>query len=316
MRDAFITELTKLAREDDSVFLVVGDLGFSVIEEFQAEFPDRFLNPGVAEQSMLGIASGLAAAGYNVFVYSIGNFPTMRALEQIRNDVCYHDRAVTVVSVGGGFSYGYLGYTHHAIEDIAVMRALPKMTVYSPADPIEAAVLTRAAVENPGPHYLRLGKNGEKVLHHRQVSLDELERGAVLAEADDAEVVILSTGAIVGDALEAGRVLAGRGIATRVVSVPVIKPLGLNPLAVLGGARGFVTVEEHTLYGGLASAVLERIASDGGAVPVIPVASKEEVVGRLVGSQAYLRIHNGLGVDDIVDAAMRLVRVADAAALS
>ena len=137
MRNSFIEELSKIALTDDKVFLIVGDLGFGVVEGFEEKYPDQFLNAGVAEQNMMGMAAGLASAGYKVFVYSIGNFPTFRCLEQIRNDVCYHSLNVTIVSIGAGLSYGPLGYSHHAIDDIGVMRALPGMTIYNPADPIE-----------------------------------------------------------------------------------------------------------------------------------------------------------------------------------
>jgi len=308
MRDAFIHELTLAAREDPRVFLVVGDLGYSVIEEFQAEFPDRFLNPGVAEQSMIGIAAGLAASGYSVFCYSIGNFPTMRPLEQIRNDVCYHDRSVTVVSVGGGFAYGYLGYTHHAIEDVAVMRALPGMTVFAPADAAETRVLVRAAVENGGPHYLRLGKNGEPKLHLSAPSFDSLRSGAVLREGSD--IVLLASGPIAGKALAAADVLAERGVYARVVSVPVIKPIGFDPALLLGTAAGIVTIEEHSLHGGLASAVLEAAAVAGTFVPLIPVYADEALAGKVIGSQAYIQDRTGLALADILSAADRLLTAA------
>lgn len=302
MRDAFISELTALAREDDKVFLVVGDLGFSVIEEFAAEFPDRFLNAGVAEQTMIGVAAGLAASGYTVFVYSIGNFPTMRCLEQIRNDVCYHDRSVTVVAVGAGFSYGSLGYTHHAIEDIAVMRALPRMTVLSPADPLEARALTRRAASEPGPHYLRLGKNGETVLHDGPV--DERTASAVLREGDD--VTILVTGSVAEVALAGADLLAEGGVSARVVSVPVVKPLHPELLAVADGTRGIVTVEEHSLVGGFGSAILELAADTASSHVVRRVGIGEENLGKSLGGQPYMRAQNGLTREAVRDAALSL----------
>ena len=158
MRDAFIRTLIERARVDKRVFLIIGDLGFGVVEGFAAEFPERFVNAGVSEQSMIGVAAGLADSGYHPFVYSIANFPTFRCLEQLRNDVCYHKLPTTVVSVGAGFAYGALGYSHHAVEDAAVMRALPGMTVVSPADPWETSKATLALADLSSPSYLRLGR--------------------------------------------------------------------------------------------------------------------------------------------------------------
>ena len=304
MRDAFISELTEAARVDPDVFLVVGDLGFSVIEEFQAEFPDRFLNAGVAEQTMLGAASGLAAAGYKPFVYSIGNFPTMRAVEQIRNDVCYHDRHVTVVAVGGGFSYGYLGYTHHALEDISVMRALPRMQVLSPSDPIEARALTRFAVEAPGPKYLRLGKNREPHLHDDALPV----HGPCAIELfPGTDVALFVTGSIASVAIEAREELAKRGVSARVVSVMRIKPLDDSIATVAHGIRGIVTVEEHSPVGGLGSAVLEFCAQSGLSIPTRIVGASEAEIGRHIGSTEYMRAKTGLGVSDIIAAAEGLL---------
>ena len=299
MRDAFISELTLLAREDPSVFLIVGDLGFSVIESFAEEFPDRFLNAGVAEQMMIGAASGLAAAGYNVFVYSIGNFPTRRCLEQIRNDVCYHNRSVTIVAVGAGFSYGALGYTHHAIEDIAVMRALPNMTVYSPADPREARALTRQAAESSRPHYLRLGKNREPNLHDSELQ-SAVPDALVLREGSD--VTVLVTGSIAGVALEASDLLRAEGISARVVSVPILKPLGDGVLKAAGGTSAIVTLEEHSLIGGLGSAVLESAAMARNRTPIYPIGIPEHTLGKYVGAHEYLREKNGLTAEAVYDA--------------
>jgi transketolase len=305
MRDAFIDELLVLAREDERIFLVVGDLGFTVIEEFAAEFPDRFLNAGVAEQSMIGAASGLAAAGYRVFVYSIGNFPTMRCLEQIRNDVCYHQRTVTVVAVGAGFSYGPLGYTHHAIEDIAVMRALPRMTVLSPADAVEARALTRYAARLEGPSYLRLGKNGEPLLHEAVIDVSTATEAQVLRPGN--HVTVLATGSIAGLAIEAADLLSERGISVQVVSVPVIEPLDNSILELARGTSGIVTLEEHSVRGGLGSAVLEASARMRMALPITVMGTDDNSIGQHVGSTAYMRAMNGLTPQLVADSAMDLV---------
>src|SRR2546427_13117639 len=165
MRAAFFRTVLALAERDERVMLVVGDLGFGVVEPFASRFPARFLNVGVAEQNMTGIAAGLALSGKIVFTYSIANFATLRCLEQIRNDVCYHNANVKVVAVGGGLAYGALGSTHHATEDLAILRALPGLVVIAPGDPVEAELATHAVVEYQGPCYLRLGKAGEPIVH-------------------------------------------------------------------------------------------------------------------------------------------------------
>ena len=162
MRNTFIDEIIKLARVNPQIVLIVGDLGYSVVEPFAEEFPDRFINAGVAEQNMTGLAAGMASEGYHVFTYSIANFPTFRCAEQIRNDVDYHNLPVTVVAVGGGVAYGNLGYSHHAVQDYALIRTMPNMLIASPGDPNEVRACLRYLVQNPQPSYLRLGKNGER----------------------------------------------------------------------------------------------------------------------------------------------------------
>jgi transketolase len=165
MRSAFIDELINAAEEKDNIAFVVGDLGFGVIEPFLKRFPKRFINAGVAEQNMMGLAAGMASEGIHVFVYSIANFPTFRCAEQIRNDVDYHNLPVTVVAVGGGVAYGNLGYSHHAVQDYALLRAMPNMMIAAPGDPLEVRACMRYLVNNPQPSYLRLGKAGEPCIH-------------------------------------------------------------------------------------------------------------------------------------------------------
>ena len=166
MRNAFINEIVEAAEKNDNIMLVVGDLGYGVIEPFAKRFPNRFINAGVAEQNMMGLAAGLASEGYHVFVYSIANFSTFRCAEQIRNDVDYHNLSVTVVAVGGGLAYGNLGYSHHAVQDYALMRVMPNMLIAAPGDPMEVRACMRYIINNPQPSYLRLGKSGEAYIHN------------------------------------------------------------------------------------------------------------------------------------------------------
>ena len=168
MRSVFIESLCKAAKKDEKVFLLCGDLGFSVLEEYIDQFPDRFLNVGVSEQNMSLVASGLALEGFNVFLYSIGNFPTLRAMEQIRYDICYHNLNVTIVTVGGGYAYGPLGPSHHSTEDFAMLRSIPNMVLAAPADPIEAKLITNFFLKRNGPGYIRLNKSGEPKIHKEE----------------------------------------------------------------------------------------------------------------------------------------------------
>ncbi|HEY4684076.1 MAG TPA: transketolase C-terminal domain-containing protein [Candidatus Acidoferrales bacterium] len=255
MRTAFIRTLIELARNDKRIFLLVGDLGYGVVEPFAQEFPDRFINVGVAEQNLTGIAAGLALSGKIVFTYSIANFSTLRCLEQIRNDVCYHNADVKIVAVGGGVAYGALGVTHHGTEDIAILRALPNMKVLCPADPVEAELATRAIAAAPGPAYLRLGKSGEPRIYRTP---PVFEIGKAIEILPGKEVVVLATGSVVRNAIEACQNVAENGIEVGIYSVHTIKPLDQELIAKLAfQTRLMITVEEHSHLGGLGSAVAE-----------------------------------------------------------
>lgn len=286
MRTAFIDTLCTLAAADERIWLLTGDLGFSVLERFYERFPQRFLNVGVAEQNLTGIAAGLARSGKISFTYSIANFPTVRCLEQIRNDICYHEANVKIVSVGGGFAYGAQGYTHHGIEDLAIMRVMPGMTVVAPGDPVEARLATRAIVAQPGPCYLRLGKAGEPQVHAAE---PPFTLGRAIAVRAGRDVTLISTGGMLRQTLAAADRLAEDGIAARVLSMHTLKPLDQE--AVRAAARetqAVVTVEEHRRTGGLGSAVAEVLAeSSGGRTRFARWAVPDELQHD-IGSQEYL----------------------------
>lgn len=304
MRTAFVSALLDAAEHDPRVWLVTGDLGYSVLEPFAERFPERYVNAGVAEQNMVGVAAGLAASGAIVFVYSIANFPTFRALEQMRNDVCYPGAAVTIVSVGSGFSYGSHGSTHQAIEDLAIMRALPGIVTVSPGDPTEAMAATHALITRRGPGYLRLGKAGEVAIPAVDPDPFSLDRLRLIREGSD--VTILATGSILAVADAAAGALAAEGIGVRLYSAHTLRPFdGETLLRAMGETRGLVTVEEHRLVGGLRSAVAESLLD----VPHGPVISLGlDVDARFpTGDQAYLRSLYGLTRDGIIDAARKIV---------
>lgn len=305
MRNAFLKTVFEMARQDSRIVFMTGDLGFNVVEPFKDELPLQFVNAGVAEQNMTGMAAGMALSGKIVFTYSIANFPTLRCLEQVRNDVCYHDADVKIVSVGGGFAYGSLGTTHHATEDLGVMRMLPNMLVVAPGDPAETAEATRALIEHPGPAYLRLGKAGEPTMHEPGF---DFRLGKALRVRDGADITLISTGAILPSVVAAAADLADSGVEARVLSMHTLKPL--DEEAVLRAARetgAVMTVEEHSIMGGLGSAVAEVLAeSDAGAIPFRRVGVPSRFSPR-VGSQGYLIGENGLDQASLVASALALL---------
>lgn len=298
MRAAFIESLISHARSNVRIALVVGDLGFSVVESFAKEFPSRFLNVGVAEQNMAGIAAGLAMEGYHVFVYSIGNFATLRCLEQLRNDVCHHQLPVTVVAIGGGFSYGNLGYSHHAVQDIAVMRTMPFMTVYSPADNRETLRCVDAIVNAPRPCYLRLEKAAASSLYpNLPDDAVNVTAGPIRVRKGGEFAAIVTTGSILEIALDAADELAQSGIDVAVFSCARLAPVSEEFLAPLWRFRFIVTVEEHVRSGGLGSLIRENMP------PGIMVKSlhAQQDLTQTVGTQNFLRAQHGLTAVRLLD---------------
>jgi transketolase len=299
MRDAFIRSLTELAAADPRIVLITGDLGFGVLTDFAARFPRQFINAGVAEQNMTMLAAGMAREGARAYTYSIANFTTLRCLEQLRNDVCYHEADVTAVAVGGGFSYGQLGMSHFATEDLAILRALPGMTVVAPSDPWSTAELTRQMRERGGPGYLRLDKGSAGAPEEPE----EIVLGRVRALRAGSDAVVFATGAIVGEALAASRQLEAEGLRVGVVDVHTIKPFDADGVAEIAGRAGVVlTLEEHTVVGGLGSAVAEACLEGGVRPRVFRRLGLADCFPTLVGDQAYLRAAHALDAAAVVEA--------------
>lgn len=287
MRDAFTRALMREAANDSRLTLVTGDLGFGVLRPFWETYPEQFVNAGIAEQSMTGLAAGLAKTGRTVLTYSIGNFPTIRCLEQIRNDCAYHGLNVKVVCVGGGFVYGSLGMSHHATEDMAMMRALPGVTVFTPGDPQEVEAVVPVMLKTPGACYLRLGRGGEPTLHEAPVENWVMPKALTLRQGTD--VAILSAGGILTQTVSAGKLLAEQGVSAEVVSFPCIKPIDREKITELTERfHHIVTVEEHSVVGGFGSAVCE-VASELGRPCRIHRIGMEDVYSTIVGTQQYLR---------------------------
>lgn len=254
MRNAFINHLARRVQEDGQIFLVVGDLGYSVVDPFVEKCPDRFLNAGVAEQNMTSVACGLAREGYKVFTYSIANFTTLRCLEQIRNDICYHGLPVCVVSVGGGFMYGSLGPTHHATEDIGILRTLPGMRVFVPFSQASACCALDEVLRDPGPAYIRLGRQGHAV---ESVSGNGLTQVPLRAETgEEKRHAVISVGKISDQTLDYA---ASHG--ADLYALCRIKPLPNEEVGRCLGRYETVTVmEDHQREGGAFSAIAEMFS--------------------------------------------------------
>lgn len=301
MRDTVIRTLIELGKEDKDVELITGDLGFGVLKSFWETLPNQFINAGIAEQNMTGVAAGMALEGKKVFTYSIGNFPTLRCLEQIRNDCAYHNANVNVICVGGGYVYGSLGMSHHATEDIAILRALPDVTVICPGDPVEAALAVKKIAQTDGTCYLRLGRGGEQNVN-TVIKEFEIGKAYKLRDAKDInkKVAVFSTGAILEETSKACDMLEEQGIAVEQYSFPTVKPI--DRAVIEDCANRFdniFTVEEHNIVGGFGGAVAEVLAECGGKAKLHRIGI-DDFYCIEVGSQAYLREQVGINAEGIV----------------
>lgn len=291
MRIAFINTLIKEAEKNKDIMLLTGDLGFTVFEEFKSKYPDRFINVGVAEQNLMGVASGLALTGKTVFAYSIATFATMRPFEQIRTDIASHNLPVIVVGSGAGLSYGHDSITHHATEDIHLMRGIPGITIFSPADPYEVAWATKESIKLRRPIYLRLGKRNEPLLYKKSAKL-KVGKGSVLLSGKD--VAIVATGNIVSNALEAAKIISKSNIFPTVISMHTLKPLDKELIKRLSNKFPIiVSVEEHNVIGGLGSSIAEVLAQNSRSVKLISIGIPDRFLFE-IGSHNYLREIIGL----------------------
>ena len=296
MRDIFVKTLLEEAKKDPHIILMTGDLGYGVLDNFEKELPGQFINSGVNEQAMMGMAAGYASTGKRVFVYSIGNFPTLRCLEQIRNDVCLMNNPVVVVSVGAGYAYGSQGYTHHALEDIAVLRALPNMEVIVPADPAETRELTLSIIASKKPTYLRLGKSKEPAIHTGPLKITV---GAINEISGGDSGTLLFAGSVGTVAIAAAKELATAGIYVAVASMPFISSIDIDYIGKALKKGPVIVIEEHSYRGGVGAAVLEAMnaAHLQGAIGLI--AADQNNLSQ-IGDQNFLRQANGISVEKIV----------------
>ncbi len=306
MRSIFNKTLVEIARRDRRIWMVLADIGYGEIEPFRDAFPERWYNCGVAEQNMAGVACGVAMEGNIAITYSIANFPTLRCLEQIRNDICYHNANVKIVIIGGGLAYGPLGVSHQATEDIAIMRALPNMVVCCPCDFAEAEAAVHAMIAHDGPFYYRCGYKKEPAVHAGRI---RFKIGQALTVREGKDATIIFTGTIGNQVMPAVETLRRAGVNCRVISMHTVKPI--DRAAIVAAARetgGIVTVEEHQLCGGLGGAVAEILA-DAGAAPkkFLRLALPDIYVGR-VGTHDWLLDQYGLSAPKIAGRIRRLLK--------
>jgi len=297
MKTAFARTLEVLAKANEDIYLLTGDLGFGVFDRFRQLYPKRFVNVGVAEANMIGVAAGLALSGKTVYCYSIIPFLVMRPLERIRVDLCYHNVKVNLVGVGGGLSYGLEGMTHHAVEDVAIMRSLPNMTVVAPGDPQEVITLIGKSVEHEGPLYVRLGRSGEPHVYDDVPAL-EIGKGIVIYEGSD--ITLIATGTMLSVAKFAAEDLMKIGLDVRLISMHTIRPLDTELVRACAiDSKAIFTVEEHSVNGGLGTAVAEVLLEFGYQGRFTKIGLPDQYCPH-VGKGEYLRQQYNLTRESIV----------------
>ncbi len=304
MRKTFINTLVELARKDDRIFLITPDIGYSVLEVFMNEFPERFLNVGVAEQNAVGIAAGMALNGMIPYVYTINPFVCMRPFEQIRVDVAYMNTNVRIVGVGAGFSYGSAGATHHSIEDIAIMRALPNMTVVCPGDPWEVNEAIKASVDYEGPMFFRLGKQGEPVINNPK-SKFKIGKATTVKSGKDLHIITTSNTLEIGN--QVCELLKSKKKNASLVSMHTMKPFDVRMIqSLLKTKKPIFTIEEHNIIGGLGSAVSEVIA-ESGFNPRFKRFGVNDQFSHYVGGHDYIRGKFGITREKIARQILKMI---------
>jgi transketolase len=299
MRNAFAKAIMELAQQDERLVLLSADIGNRLFDDFKTKCPNRFFNCGVAEANMIGVAAGLTMSGLRAVCYTIAPFITYRCLEQIRIDLCYHEVPVTIVGAGSGLAYASLGATHHSCEELGMLRLLPGLTVLAPGDAWEVRAGLKAALQHPGPVYMRIGKKGEPVVHSSE---PDFVIGKAIPLREGTDVCLLSTGAILSTALSAADLLASAGCTAAVFSVPTVKPLDLPLLTdVFSRFRLVATIEEHSVLGGLGGSVAEwRSSAPDGRACLLRFGTADELLHETC-NQTEAREYFGLTPSAIAD---------------
>lgn len=287
MRNAIIEEVYEIMKKNKESYFLTGDLGYNTLEKIEKDFPTRFINVGIAEQNMIGIASGLALSGKKVFVYSIIPFLIMRCFEQIRNDICYHNLDVTLLGSGSGLTYGILGSTHFALEDLAILRPLPNMTIFSPADEMDARLGMRYSTNFHRPLYVRIGLREEKKIHKNPYDF-KFGKGEIIQKGKD--LTFFVSGTLMDEVIQAARYIKEkRNLSSTIVDIHTIKPLDKDLIIKESKNKKIIfTVEEHGKIGGLGSAVSEVISSSKVPVNLTIIGTDDQFV-QTIGTRTYLR---------------------------
>ena len=297
MRNAYLAALYDLAREDKRILALVADNGAIVYDKYRRDFPDRFFNFGISEANMVSVAAGLASCGKVPFAYTISCFITMRAFEQVRNDVCLQNMNVKLAGIGAGFVYSNLGPTHHTTEDLALMLALPKITVFSPADPLESKKVTQAAAEIRGPVYIRLATGGTPQIYEQDYDF-QVGKGVILREGRD--ISVITTGNITHEVIKAVDEARNSGISVKLINMHTLKPIDKEIiLESVSDTGAILTVEEHTIHGGLGSAVAEIILESNDGPVRFKRLGLDSVFASGYGSYQDVKEENGLAKEDI-----------------
>jgi len=304
MRNAYLSALHELAGKNKNIYALISDNGAIVYDKYRQDFPEQYINCGISEANMISVAAGMSSCGKIPFAYTIGNFLIYRAFEQIRNDVCLQRMNVKLVGIGVGFVYSTLGPTHHSTEDIALMRTLPGMTIFSPCDPLETKKITYAAAQIDGPVYIRLATGGTPKIYENDYDF-QVGKGVILREGHD--LTMISTGSIVYDVVQAADKLKSQGISARVVNLPTIKPI--DSAMILQAAeetKNILTVEEQNLNGGVGSAVAEVLA-DHQMAPQFKRLGLQDSFSQGYGSYQDLKELNNLSQEHMIKAAKELL---------
>jgi transketolase len=305
MRKVFFETLEKISRNNKDVFLMIADLGVKFFQNFKSIDPKRFFNVGVAEPNMIGVAAGLAMAGKNVYCYSMIPFLTMRTFEQIRVDLCYNNLSVKLLGAGGGLVYGAEGITHHAIEDIAIMRSLPNMTVVAPGDAKEAKALAEISVSHKGPLFIRFGRDSDPVIHKGNIKF-EIGKGIIIEKGKD--VCLVATGSMLFTAKTVSDILKEKGINATLISMHTIKPIDDKLIKNCAGKYGHIfTLEEHSILGGLGGAVAEVLSESGYCGKFKRIGIQDKYLFPDMGGVDHLRKKAGLDQDSILKTILKSI---------